>query len=284
MKCDLNSLSVNKFFLPKKPSNLPPGFPGRYPIPGHIGREAKENSIRELLLDTKKRNQELHIKTRAGFWLGGKILQYAIQFLYASSHQKLSIHPETRKLIADPKGHFIIAIWHNRLFYTVFSLPFLVARHGHDVLAIISQSKDAEFIARCTEAWGAYTARGSTTRGGKAALKKILRHTKNHFHPLITPDGPKGPRYQVQDGVLALAQMANLPIIPLAWDSKRKWVFNSWDQFMVPKPFATVYLDYGAPFFPERSASMEENREKLRNIMISQTDNLASLAGVNPIL
>jgi hypothetical protein len=258
--------------LYKKKFKLPKDYPGTYPPPPHIPLAKRVEAIRELL--DKKNRKPVSLKYRILFFLGARIFDWAVRFIHLTSRQVFYLHPETEKLILDPEGHFIIALWHNRLFYTVITLRDKVAAHGHDILAIISQSNDAEFIARCTEIWGAFTARGSSTRGGIGALKRIIKYVRLHFHPLITPDGPKGPVYEVKDGLPVIAQMTGLPIVPMCYDTRRKWVFASWDRFMVPWPFSKVHLSYGEPIRIPDAMNLEEAKHLLKEKMMAQVHEL----------
>jgi lysophospholipid acyltransferase (LPLAT)-like uncharacterized protein len=254
---------------------LPKGYPGVYPPPPHVSLEERSQAIREL---RAKPGDNKTFKKKVLVRVAPFILKWSVEWIYRLSRQKLYIHPETQKLIADPKGQFITAIWHNRLFYAVYSLRYRQAQYGHDVLAIISDSSDGEIIARTTEHWGAFTARGSSTRGGKKAMKRLLKYVRLHFHPLITPDGPLGPVYEVKEGVVALAKLTGLPIVPVAYDTPSKWVFSSWDGFMVPKPFARVHLDYGKPIYIERDMSTEEGIALVQQAMMDQVNELARRA------
>ena len=250
----------------------PKGYLGTYPYPKHIDIQDRNQAIRELL--TRPNTKNLPLKKRLLFSVGSHLLHLLVRWIYRLSRQEFSIAAETQALIDDPKGQFIIAIWHNRLFYGVYSLRYKIAQHGHDVLAIISESDDAEFIARCTEYCGAYAARGSSTRGGKKALKTILKYTKTHFHPLITPDGPVGPVYEAKEGLAAIAKITGLPIVPIAYNTKSKWVFNSWDKFMIPKPFAKVFLDYAAPITITSDLSTQQAKDLIQQKMIEQIQSL----------
>ena len=103
----------------------------------------------------------------------------------------------------------IFSLWHGRL------LPLTYFHRGKPVTAIISLSRDGEYIARLVEGWGYETARGSTSRGGRAALKGLVEAARAGRTLAITPDGPRGPRQQLQPGVIAAAQKTGLPIVPL---------------------------------------------------------------------
>lgn len=264
--------------MPKR-YKVPKGYPGYYPPPPHIDLAERSAAVLELKAPDPEVTP-VPLKKRIGLWLGSYIMKWYIQLVYRTSKLLLfDIHPETEKLLADPKGQFIIAIWHNRLMYSVYSLSDNVAGRGHDVLAIISQSSDGELIARATKMWGAYTARGSSSRGGTAALKKILRYTKLHFHPLITPDGPRGPVYVVKEGLPAMARFSNLPIVPICYAAEKKWVTRSWDRFIIPKLFSKTVLAYGYPIYLDRAMPVEDACLYLQKIMMQQVEYVEGALG-----
>lgn len=257
--------------MPKR-YKVPKGYPGYYPPPPHIDLAERGKAIQELKAPDPERTP-LSLKKRLGLFIGSYLLKWYIQLAYRTSKVlAFDVHPDAEKLIADPKGQFIIAIWHNRLMLSVYSLADNVAGRGHDVLAIISQSSDGELIARATKMWGAYTARGSSSRGGTAALKKILKYTKLHFHPLITPDGPRGPVYVVKEGLPAMARLTNLPIVPICYAAQKKRIMRSWDKFIVPKLFSKTVLSYGAPIYLDRNLPIEEACAYLQKIMMEQVE------------
>ena len=146
----------------------------------------------------------------------------------------------------------IYALWHGRL------LPLTYYHRNRDITAIISQSEDGEYIARVVEGWGYETVRGSTSRGGGSALRGLVKAARSGSSLAITPDGPRGPRQQLQPGVITVAQMTGLPIIPLAGGCSRAWWPGTWDRFCVPKPFSTVTVQYGTPRFVPRDATEAE--------------------------
>jgi lysophospholipid acyltransferase (LPLAT)-like uncharacterized protein len=119
------------------------------------------------------------------------------------------------KLNGDPKG-YVMAFWHNHLLLMVH------ARFRRPITALISQHRDGELISRTVGLLGARSARGSTTRGGSAALRESMRIANAGGPIAITPDGPKGPRHVAQPGAIALAQAARIPIIPVAFVAKKK--------------------------------------------------------------
>ena len=114
-----------------------------------------------------------------------------------------------------PPRH-ILAFWHEHL------LLMLHARYVRPILALISQSKDGEYIARVFDWYGVESARGSSTRGGGAALRDLLREARAGKNMAFTPDGPKGPARVAKDGVVYAAKLSGLPILPIAFAAKKK--------------------------------------------------------------
>lgn len=111
---------------------------------------------------------------------------------------------------------YIIAFWHGDLLmmiYARFSLP---------LAAMISQHRDGELIAQTMKRFGADSARGSTTRGGRSALREMISLAQGGVNLAITPDGPKGPRHVAQMGVVRAAQITGIPVVPIAFAAKKK--------------------------------------------------------------
>jgi lysophospholipid acyltransferase (LPLAT)-like uncharacterized protein len=136
---------------------------------------------------------------------------------------------------------FVIVLWHGRL------LPCTWRHRGRGIGAVISQNRDGEYIARLVRRWGYHPVRGSSSRGGSAALREVVRLLRDGRSVAITPDGPRGPRERMKPGALLAAQLAGTPIVPVAAGATRAWWFGRWDRFLVPKPFSRVTFEYGAP-------------------------------------
>ena len=135
----------------------------------------------------------------------------------------------------------IFAFWHARL------LPLVFTHRRRGIAVLTSRHRDGEWISQVLEVLGFVTARGSSTRGGEAAVLAMLDHAASGRHLGITPDGPRGPARRVKPGLLYLAGQTGLPIVPLASASCPVWVLKSWDRFRIPKPFARVEIAYGEP-------------------------------------
>ncbi len=166
-------------------------------------------------------------------------------------------------LVNTPRDPMIFAFWHNR----IFLMPYLFRKHWstrqHDRVAVlVSASKDGEKLARVLSRFDLICVRGSSSRRGNAALRELTRLVQEGYDAGITPDGPRGPKYVVQEGVISLAQLTQAPIIPVSYMLSRKITFNSWDNFMVPLPFSRALLRIGAPLTVSRDAEEPERENK----------------------
>lgn len=176
-------------------------------------------------------------------------------------------------LVHTPPRSCIFAFWHNR----IFLMPYLFRKHWHSrqrdrVAVLVSASKDGEKLARVLSKFDLICVRGSSSRRGKEALREMTNLVNDGYDAGITPDGPRGPKYHCQDGVISLAQITQAPIIPVSYDVSRKITVNSWDNFMVPLPFARATLRIGAPMTVPADASDEQHEQKrleLENVLKS---------------
>lgn len=143
----------------------------------------------------------------------------------------------------------LLACWHGRMLY----FPPLYYRQRFTIL--VSHSKDGEFVSRVLQCFGAHVTRGSSSRGGAKALREIVRKVRSGYHAALTPDGPRGPRYHVQPGIVAVAQKTGAAIVPVTYSARWKKVFRSWDAFLMPLPFSRIVVIYGQPIYVPASAS-----------------------------
>ena len=168
------------------------------------------------------------------------------------------------------KQPVIFAIWHNRLLMLprVFD-PSFPTRQSY---GLISASRDGDFIANWIERSGYGTIRGSSSRKGVIALRQLMDTLAADGNVLFTPDGPRGPVYEVSQGVIFLAQKSGAPIVPIHMEYSSCWRLKSWDRFVVPRPFATLRAIFGEPIKiaplsePER---FEAERLRLQTAMMS---------------
>jgi lysophospholipid acyltransferase (LPLAT)-like uncharacterized protein len=159
----------------------------------------------------------------------------------------------------------IFSIWHNRLALSLMMYRRYVVRSapGRRMAAMVSASRDGGLLARVLEHFGVEPVRGSSSRRGPQALREMMSWADRGLDLAITPDGPRGPCYQVQDGVISTAQLTGLPIVPVSYHLNWKFRPKSWDRFQVPLPFARCRVSIGEIVRVPREATGSE-RETLR--------------------
>jgi lysophospholipid acyltransferase (LPLAT)-like uncharacterized protein len=156
----------------------------------------------------------------------------------------------------------IFCVWHNRLALSMETWQRVQQRvPSARLVALISASHDGGLLARVLHFFNVEAVRGSSSRRGAQALLELTTFTARGYYVAITPDGPRGPRYVVQEGVLALAQLSGLPIVPVSVSIRGKLVTKSWDKFQIPLPFARCDLTMGELLHVPREASEEKRRE-----------------------
>jgi hypothetical protein len=170
----------------------------------------------------------------------------------------------------------IFVIWHNRLALSlVIYQRYLQRFHSqHRLAAVVSASRDGALLARILEWFEVEPVRGSTSRRGPQALRELVGWAERGLDLAITPDGPRGPRYVLQDGVIALAQLTGLPIVPVSYRLSWKITANSWDRFQIPLPGSRCDVGFGRPLFIPRKVSPEERlrlRQQLETEMAAMT-------------
>jgi lysophospholipid acyltransferase (LPLAT)-like uncharacterized protein len=163
----------------------------------------------------------------------------------------------------------IFAIWHNRLLMLprVFD-PSFPTRQSY---GLISASRDGDLIAQFIERSGYGTIRGSSSRKGVIALRQLVETLRADGNVLVTPDGPRGPVYQVSQGIIFLAQKSGASIVPIHMEYSSAWRLKSWDRFVVPRPFAKLRAIFGAPISIaplERPEQFEAAQLRLQNEMM----------------
>ena len=155
--------------------------------------------------------------------------------------------------------------WHQ---HQLFCGKYLVEQRprGLEVGWLISPSVDGEIGARMVGRFGGSVIRGSSTNTGALALRDYYEAlAKQNVSPVITPDGPRGPRFQFKPGAILLAQMSGRPILPMAYAASHAWLIK-WDKFVIPWPFSRIVIAIGPPCYVPRvmdAASMERMQVEL---------------------
>jgi len=164
-----------------------------------------------------------------------------------------------------PSEKIIFAIWHNRLALSVFLYDRYVRCYDQQrrMAALVSASKDGGLLARVLELFRVEPVRGSSSRRGAQALRELVSWGERGHDLAITPDGPRGPCYTVQDGVISTAQFTGHAIVPVAYHLNWKIRLKSWDRFQIPLPFARCEITTGRVLRVPRAAD-ETGREAMR--------------------
>ncbi len=173
----------------------------------------------------------------------------------------------------DRSGYFkpppttpaIYCVWHNRLALSMAAYYGYARKHSQTagMAAMVSASKDGGFLSAILECFDVQPVRGSSSRRGPQALLELTTWAERGYDLAITPDGPRGPCYEVQEGAMSLAQVTGLPIIPFSYNVRWKLRAKSWDRFQIPLPFSRCEMILETPVRVPREASDAE-REHLR--------------------
>jgi hypothetical protein len=148
-------------------------------------------------------------------------------------------------------GNVLFVFWHAHL------LPLVHYHRGEDIVVLVSEHADGEYITRVIARHGFGVARGSSTRGGRQGLRQLMRAARAGHDLAITPDGPRGPARVFKPGAMHTARLTGLPVVPLAVAASSAWHVDSWDRFLVPRPLARIRIVYGEPTFVDRDIDDE---------------------------
>jgi lysophospholipid acyltransferase (LPLAT)-like uncharacterized protein len=170
--------------------------------------------------------------------------------------------PESQRVIA--------ALWHNRLFLSAPVMRKIIPKRRG--AALVSASRDGALIADVVKRYGFRTVRGSSSRRGTAALLELADLMAEGNDVLITPDGPRGPVYRLGGGIILLAQKTGAPIMPVNFEYSSCWRANSFDRFIIPKPFSKVRVICDPPHWVKPTSTEDEfeaERLRLEKVMMS---------------
>jgi lysophospholipid acyltransferase (LPLAT)-like uncharacterized protein len=138
--------------------------------------------------------------------------------------------------------------------------------------ALISASRDGDLLADAIKRFGFDVARGSSSRMGASAIIQLSEVLASHRDVVITPDGPRGPVYEIGPGIIFLAQKTGVAVLPMNVEYSSCWRVKSWDRFIVPKPFSKIRTIIGQPHRVKSTSTDEEfeaERRRLQNAMMS---------------
>jgi lysophospholipid acyltransferase (LPLAT)-like uncharacterized protein len=158
---------------------------------------------------------------------------------------------------------YITVTWHNRLLYFPGMFP---KRHRKRTFALISPSRDGQYVVDLISHFGVGSVRGSSFKKGAAALRDCEKVLRSGAVLSVTPDGPRGPKYKMSKGPIVLASKTGVPILPVAINTSKYWELRSWDNFQIAKPGSKMNLVLGNPINIPKDLS-QEDMEKWRKVV-----------------
>ena len=192
------------------------------------------------------------------------LLPYYLKILMKTS-RVIYLNKEYIEPYLKEKKPFILSLWH----CNAFTGPILI--RDMDLYILISQSRDGELINRIVKRFNNHSVRGSSSKGGIQALKVLIKIAREGKRILITPDGPRGPAFKLQPGIITLASQTGIPIIPFHHESIKQKKAKSWDAMRIPSLFNTIIISYGEPIFIPPNLdqqSFEHYRQLVENRMM----------------
>lgn len=201
-----------------------------------------------------------------------------IRMVYLTNRWQVIGGDIPEKFWADGKP-FIVCFWHGRIMMMRY-----IWRGKKPISMLISDHQDGRLIARTVSHLGIKSVVGSTSKGGARALREMVKWIKAGEYIGITPDGPRGPRMRITDGVITLARLSGVPIVPVSCSVSRGKNVGSWDRFLVAYPFGRGVFIWGDPVFVSKDGQedVRSNVEKSLNDLTRRADELVGREPIEP--
>jgi lysophospholipid acyltransferase (LPLAT)-like uncharacterized protein len=208
-----------------------------------------------------------------------KITGWRARWLIALGFRLLQIWARTLRYEIDDRAgvigkpvneNYIGALWHNRLLIFPFVLRRFFSNRGG--AALISASRDGELLADAIKRFDFDVVRGSSSRLGARAILQLTDVLASGRDVVITPDGPRGPAYELGPGIIFLAQKSGAPVVPVNMEYSSCWRLKSWDRFILPRPFSKVRVTIGQSHHVRSTRTPEEfetERLRLQGVMMA---------------
>ncbi len=217
------------------------------------------NSSTTSAIPGQQQEQTFTLAQRLALWLVSWLGFIAIALIGPTLRVTVSLEEGARGF--DPEQPAVGVFWHR----CVFAAAWIYRKLG--IAVMTSRSYDGEYIARIIERFGFQAVRGSSSKGGVRALLGMHSVVEQGHSVAFTIDGPRGPRYVAKPGPALLARNTQVPIIAFHLACGNAWVLNSWDRFMIPKPFSRVMVRFSRPILVESDADsggLERKREEMQ--------------------
>lgn len=201
---------------------------------------------------------ELTTQQRLLYSLYSTLLKLIIRVVWSTCRVTHIVGEENVELVMRDNKAFIPCYWHQQIMFGGWYM-FQLIKRGIKIGFLVSPSKDGEIAANVIASWGGTVIRGSETRTGAQAMRDMYNLiAKEKVSPAINTDGPQGPLHVFKVGDLMLSQFTQTPLLPLAYAASSAWYLNSWDRFMIPKPFSRIAIVIGEPFTTPRGLRAED--------------------------
>ncbi|RYD36091.1 MAG: DUF374 domain-containing protein [Verrucomicrobiaceae bacterium] len=177
------------------------------------------------------------LKARVAGWLAGNLIRLLAATL------RLRMTDEAGVLGRKVNGGAIWVFWHNRMLV----VPWIYTRYIRKfqrATVLTSASRDGAMLAALMRQFGLGAVRGSSSKRGGRALMECCRLLRQHHYVGITPDGPRGPVYQMHPGIVQISRVSRAPILPIRIEYAKAWRLKSWDRLFIPKPFSVVRVHF----------------------------------------
>ena len=194
---------------------------------------------------------------RLYYFLGMPVLRGITRLLTWSYRYEAVIGAENIEPFFEAEAACVPAYWHQHHVLCAGLVRQWIKR-GFKACFLISGSVDGEVPERIARAYGAEVIRGSANESGALALRDQHAMMKKGYSIITTADGPRGPKYEIKSGVIVMARVGGVPIVPVSCAAERAWYLDRWDDFMIPKPFSRVVLAIGEPYVIPHGTRLDE--------------------------
>ena len=167
-----------------------------------------------------------------------------------------------------PFSPVVFSMWHNRILFLGCVVPKVFRKR---CTVLISNSRDGEYMSVVAREFDVEPVRGSSSKGALHALHGLSNAMDNGISPVITLDGPRGPRYVPHPGAIILAMQHNVPVVPFSINASSYWQMKSWDKMQIPRPFSKVEVIFGQPLGIHAGTPREKALDMLKSAMDAVT-------------
>jgi lysophospholipid acyltransferase (LPLAT)-like uncharacterized protein len=225
-----------------------------------------------VLAEAETQSTSYTLRQRVALWLVTWAGYLAIRLIGPTLKFAVSFEPGAPTSLEERP--FVYSFWHNCVFPAAYLWRKL------NIRVMTSQSFDGEYIARIIQRFGFVPVRGSSTRGGVRALLSMRRETDQGWTVAFTIDGPRGPRYIAKPGPVLLARATGVPMVVFHIALEKAWILNTWDEFMIPKPFSRALMRVSCRM-PVRPEASDAEMERLHGELQGALDRVREFAESN---